>query len=95
MKTVTWKVCALNVITVVIRRKEETSGMDMERRDINRLIKALESINGEVGKIRRMMSEERDIKDADIVYADGEPRMMHCGGKDYIITPVTEEDGEI
>lgn len=64
--------------------------MDMERRDINRLIKAVESIAGEVGKIRRMMRDERDIKDTDIVYADGEPRMMHCGGKDYIITPVKQ-----
>lgn len=69
--------------------------MDMERRDINRLIKAIESIAGEVGKIRRMMRDEHDIKDADIVYADGEPCMMYCGGKDYIITPVTEEDREI
>ena len=72
MRTVTWRVFALHVITVAIRRKEETSGMDMERRDINRLIKAIESIAGEVGKIRRMMRDERDIKDADITEEDRE-----------------------
>lgn len=72
--------------------------MDMERRDINRLIKAVESIALAIEKnarIAREIRNERDIKDTDIVYADGEPRMMHCGEKDYIITPVTEEDGKI
>lgn len=69
--------------------------MDMERRDINRLIKAVESIAGEVGKIRRIMRDERDIKDSDIVYADGEPCMMRYNGKNYIITPEAEEDEEI
>lgn len=72
--------------------------MDMERRDINRLIKALESIALAIEKNARTargIRNERDIKDMDIIYADGEPCMMHCGGKDYIITPATEEDGEI
>lgn len=72
--------------------------MDMERRDINRLIKAVESIALAIEKnarIAREIRNERDIKDTDIVYADGEPCMMHYNGKDYIITPATEEDGEI
>ena len=89
MKTVIWRACAFRATTRSIRRREETSGMDMERRDINRLIKAVESIALAIER------NERDIKDMDIIYADGEPRMMYFGGKDYIITPATEEDGEI
>lgn len=98
MKTVIWRVYVLHVITVAIRKKEETNGMDMEKRDINRLIKAVESIAREIEKNARIVREirdERDIKDSDIVYADGEPCMMRYNGKNYIITPEAEEDGEI